>query len=87
MRMKPWAGFLIYIFSLLFLQSDVVSIQILSKSKLEKCVKSTDSHHELNCTIKIVINMAVPSGSVSELPFCGDNLGVIFFSSINYFLE
>ncbi|KAA3460159.1 protein HAPLESS 2 isoform X1 [Gossypium australe] len=52
MRMKPWA-------------SDVVSIQILSKSKLEKCVKSTDSHHELNCTIKIVINMAVPSGSSS----------------------
>ncbi|KAH1075098.1 hypothetical protein J1N35_027426 [Gossypium stocksii] len=59
-------GFLIYIFSLLFLQSDVVSIQILSKSKLEKCVKSTDSHHELNCTIKIVINMAVPSGSSSD---------------------
>ncbi|MBA0818285.1 hypothetical protein Gohar_025526, partial [Gossypium harknessii] len=42
--------------------SDVVSIQILSKSKLEKCVKSTDSHHEL----KIVINMAVPSGSSSD---------------------
>ncbi|PPD77394.1 hypothetical protein GOBAR_DD25674 [Gossypium barbadense] len=47
-------------------ESDVVSIQILSKSKLEKCVKSTDSHHELNCTIKIVINMAVPSGSSSD---------------------
>ncbi|XVF52830.1 hypothetical protein PTKIN_Ptkin05aG0050200 [Pterospermum kingtungense] len=55
--------FLICIFSLLFLRNEVVSVQILSKSKLEKCEKSTDSNDELNCTTKIVINTAVPSSS------------------------
>ncbi|KAL9433620.1 hypothetical protein AB3S75_028448 [Citrus x aurantiifolia] len=40
----------------------VVGVQILSKSKLEKCEKRTDSDN-LNCTTKIVLNMAVPSGS------------------------
>ncbi|XP_035843590.1 protein HAPLESS 2-like isoform X1 [Helianthus annuus] len=34
-------------------------VQILSKSKLEKCERSSDG--PLNCTSKIVINMAVPS--------------------------
>ncbi|XVF10664.1 hypothetical protein REPUB_Repub07fG0201900 [Reevesia pubescens] len=61
--MERSARFLIYIFSLLFLQNVVDSVQILSKSKLEKCEKSTDSNDKLNCTTKIVINMAVPSGS------------------------
>ncbi|KAK1587438.1 hypothetical protein Q3G72_012827 [Acer saccharum] len=37
-------------------------IQILSKSKLEKCEKSTDTAN-LNCTTKIVLNLTVPSGS------------------------
>ncbi|KAK6274792.1 hypothetical protein POUND7_004501 [Theobroma cacao] len=55
--------FLFCIFSFLCLQYEVVSVQILSKSKLEKCEKSTDSNDKLNCTTKIVINMAVPSGS------------------------
>ncbi|KAB2001819.1 hypothetical protein ES319_D11G021300v1 [Gossypium barbadense] len=41
----------------------VISVEILSKSKLEKCEKRTDSNDKLNCTTKIVINMAVPSGS------------------------
>ncbi|XP_040987934.1 protein HAPLESS 2 [Juglans microcarpa x Juglans regia] len=40
----------------------VAGVQILSKSKLEKCEKSSDSEN-LNCTKKIVLNMAVPSGS------------------------
>ncbi|PON47674.1 Protein HAPLESS [Parasponia andersonii] len=37
-------------------------VQILSKSKLEKCEKISDSDN-LNCTKRIVLNMAVPSGS------------------------
>nr|KJB39628.1 hypothetical protein B456_007G022400 [Gossypium raimondii] len=57
------ARFLIYMIRLLFLQNMVISVEILSKSKLEKCEKRTDSNDELNCTTKIVINMAVPSGS------------------------
>ncbi|XP_038679280.1 protein HAPLESS 2 isoform X2 [Tripterygium wilfordii] len=44
------------------LQSSVVAVQILSKSKLEKCEKVSDSD-SLNCTRKVVLNMAVPSGS------------------------
>ncbi|QCD91634.1 Generative cell specific-1 [Vigna unguiculata] len=40
----------------------VSGIQIISKSKLEKCEKNSDSNN-LNCTTKIVVNMAVPSGS------------------------
>ncbi|KAG4386332.1 hypothetical protein GLYMA_11G026100v4 [Glycine max] len=41
----------------------VVGIQIISKSKLEKCEKNSNSDDNLNCTTKIVLNMAVPSGS------------------------
>ncbi|GMY30216.1 protein HAPLESS 2 [Fagus crenata] len=40
----------------------VAGVQILSKSKLQKCEKTSDSGN-LNCTKKIVLNMAVPSGS------------------------
>ncbi|KAG9142424.1 hypothetical protein Leryth_024240, partial [Lithospermum erythrorhizon] len=40
-----------------------VAMQILSKSKLEKCEKSNDSSSALNCSSKIVINLAVPSES------------------------
>ncbi|KAJ7944873.1 protein HAPLESS 2 [Quillaja saponaria] len=40
----------------------VTGVQILSKSKLEKCEKNSDSGN-LNCTKKIVLNLAVPSGS------------------------
>ncbi|KAK1586624.1 hypothetical protein Q3G72_004329 [Acer saccharum] len=53
------------IFSLVFLcflTERAVGVQILSKSKLEKCEKSTDTDN-LNCTTKIVLNLAVPSGS------------------------
>ena len=45
---------------------DVVGVQILSKSKLEKCERNSASD-SLNCTKKIVLNMAVPSGSVRPL--------------------
>ncbi|XP_065850795.1 protein HAPLESS 2-like isoform X2 [Euphorbia lathyris] len=41
---------------------NVDGVEILSKSKLEKCEKVSDSS-PLNCTSKIVLNMAVPSGS------------------------
>lgn len=41
-----------------------LTIEILSKSRLEKCEKGSDSHQNLNCTRKIVLNLAVPSGSV-----------------------
>ncbi|XP_015385165.2 protein HAPLESS 2 isoform X1 [Citrus sinensis] len=56
--------FLLILFCILNLLSPrcVVGVQILSKSKLEKCEKRTDSDN-LNCTTKIVLNMAVPSGS------------------------
>ncbi|GMJ03876.1 GENERATIVE CELL-SPECIFIC 1, HAPLESS 2 [Hibiscus trionum] len=57
------ARFLIYIISLFSIQNKVISVEILSKSKLEKCEKRTGSDDNLNCTTKIVINMAVPSGS------------------------
>ncbi|XP_050227311.1 protein HAPLESS 2 [Mercurialis annua] len=40
----------------------VNGIEILSKSKLDKCEKNSGSD-SLNCTNKIVLNMAVPSGS------------------------
>ncbi|XP_065858181.1 protein HAPLESS 2-like isoform X2 [Euphorbia lathyris] len=40
----------------------VDGVEILSKSKLEKCEKGSDSS-ALNCTSKIVLNLAVPSGS------------------------
>ncbi|RYQ79857.1 hypothetical protein Ahy_Scaffold1g106648 isoform C [Arachis hypogaea] len=39
------------------------AVQIISKSKLEKCEKNSNSDDNLNCTTKIVVNMAVPSGS------------------------
>ncbi|KAJ0104526.1 hypothetical protein Patl1_18688 [Pistacia atlantica] len=46
----------------LFCPQGVVALQILSKSKLAKCEKRSESDG-LNCTTKIVLNMAVPSGS------------------------
>ncbi|BBH08966.1 hapless 2, partial [Prunus dulcis] len=47
----------------IFTPHDVVAVQILSKSKLDKCEKNSASGN-LNCTKKIVLNMAVPSGAV-----------------------
>ncbi|MED6119173.1 Transcriptional activator [Stylosanthes scabra] len=41
----------------------VATVQIISKSNLEKCEKNSHSDGNLNCTTKIVVNMAVPSGS------------------------
>ncbi|CAA7018294.1 unnamed protein product [Microthlaspi erraticum] len=42
--------------------SEVGGTQILSKSKLQSCEKTSDSGN-LNCSTKIVLNLAVPSGS------------------------
>ncbi|KAH7692398.1 Generative cell specific-1/HAP2 domain-containing protein [Dioscorea alata] len=47
---------------LLTLISAASAIEILSKSKLERCVRTSDSD-DLDCKKKVVINMAVPSGS------------------------
>lgn len=52
----------------LFVFNKVDGVQILSKSKLEKCEKTNDSGN-LNCSTKIVLNLAVPSGSVSIVIF------------------
>jgi hypothetical protein len=58
---------LFLIFVLGFLGPEGVDgVQILSKSKLEKCEKNSNSDN-LNCTKKIVLNMAAPSGSVNLL--------------------
>ncbi|XP_027362592.1 protein HAPLESS 2 [Abrus precatorius] len=45
-----------------FLLLHVAGVQIISKSKLEKCEKNSNSDN-LNCTTKIVVNIAVPSGA------------------------
>ncbi|WOL04600.1 protein HAPLESS 2 [Canna indica] len=47
---------------LLHLPPKIVAVEILSKSKLERCVKESNSD-SLDCEKKIVLNMAVPSGS------------------------
>ncbi|XP_056174592.1 protein HAPLESS 2 [Syzygium oleosum] len=41
----------------------VSGVEILSKSKLDKCEKTSASDDNLNCTKKIVLDLAVPSGS------------------------
>lgn len=46
-----------------------VAVEILSKSKLERCVQASGSD-SVDCEKKIVLNMAVPSGSVNAtFPF------------------
>ncbi|KAL8170399.1 hypothetical protein V2J09_022203 [Rumex salicifolius] len=53
----------LFIFLCVFTSNGVFSVEILSKSKLERCETSSNSKINLNCTRKIVINIAVPSGS------------------------
>ncbi|KAF8379435.1 hypothetical protein HHK36_028870 [Tetracentron sinense] len=55
---------LIFIFLCFHLEC-VFGVQILSKSKLDKCEKVSDSD-KLNCRKKIVLNMAVPSESCGK---------------------
>ncbi|KAK9143506.1 hypothetical protein Syun_012906 [Stephania yunnanensis] len=61
--------FLAFLFNLTILWSlaldPATAAQILSKSKLEKCEKVSESE-ALNCTKKIVVNIAVPSGASGE---------------------
>nr|GLL36018.1 protein HAPLESS 2 isoform X3 [Ipomoea trifida] len=59
--MKPLA--LTIFFAFYLSMQSVYSIQIISKSKLQKCEKASDSNQQLNCTNKIVIDLAVPSES------------------------
>ncbi|XP_057775732.1 protein HAPLESS 2 isoform X1 [Salvia miltiorrhiza] len=49
--------------ALFSLSGDILALQILSKSKLEKCEKVSDSDEPLNCTSKIILDLAVPSES------------------------
>ncbi|TMW89790.1 hypothetical protein EJD97_016629 [Solanum chilense] len=58
--MKPLV--LLLFFALFILLQYASAIQILSKSKLRKCEKISDSN-SLNCTNKIIIDLAVPSDS------------------------
>ncbi|XP_052211669.1 protein HAPLESS 2 isoform X5 [Diospyros lotus] len=60
-RMRP-LSLLLIIFSQFLSDHIAFGAQILSKSKLQKCEKFSDSS-SLNCTAKIVVNMAIPSES------------------------
>ncbi|XP_011029203.1 PREDICTED: protein HAPLESS 2 [Populus euphratica] len=61
--MRRYYVVIFLIFGIFLSYFTVQSIEILSKSKLERCEKASDSDNDLNCTRKIVLNMAVPSGS------------------------
>ncbi|GFZ02151.1 hapless 2 [Actinidia rufa] len=67
--MRPLTPIILIVFSHFLSRhlslSSVSAVQILSKSKLEKCEKVSDSG-SLNCSTKIVINMAVPGESSGE---------------------
>lgn len=64
----------LYLFCLVLLTGDGSStegVEILSKSRLESCVKASDSDH-LDCSKKVVVDLAVPSGTVrSYSQHCG----------------
>ncbi|KAL5559362.1 hypothetical protein UlMin_035573 [Ulmus minor] len=62
MRIQNQKHLLLILFLGLIASQTTLAVQILSKSKLDKCEKNSDSDN-LNCTKKIVLNMAVPSGS------------------------
>ncbi|KAL5552121.1 hypothetical protein UlMin_002297 [Ulmus minor] len=62
MRIQIQKHLLLIWFLGLIASQTTLAVQILSKSKLDKCEKNSDSDN-LNCTKKIVLNMAVPSGS------------------------
>ncbi|XP_043705307.1 protein HAPLESS 2 [Telopea speciosissima] len=70
---------LVLLFLCFLILKSVIGVEILSKSKLERCEKVSDSDI-LNCSKKIVVNMAVPSGTsggeasiVAELVEVEDN--------------
>ncbi|KAG1359197.1 hypothetical protein COCNU_08G006430 [Cocos nucifera] len=50
------------LFLLLLLHPSSTAVEVLSKSKLERCVRVSESD-QLQCHKKVVINLAVPSGS------------------------
>ncbi|XP_020202183.1 protein HAPLESS 2 [Cajanus cajan] len=62
MALRSYVTLIIFLLSFSFLASHVAGTQIISKSKLEKCEKNSNSDN-LNCTTKIVVNMAIPSDS------------------------
>lgn len=51
---------------LLLLHPTSTAVEVLSKSKLERCARASESD-QLQCHKKVVINLAVPSGSVGTL--------------------
>ncbi|KAI5655551.1 hypothetical protein M9H77_32738 [Catharanthus roseus] len=55
--------FFILLFTFFLSLPSISTLQILSKSKLEKCEKVSGSSNNLNCSRKVVIDLAVPSES------------------------
>ncbi|KAL5748675.1 hypothetical protein ACOSP7_025719 [Xanthoceras sorbifolium] len=62
MEIPKLKGLLSLVFLCILRPESADGVQILSKSKLEKCEKRSNTDN-LNCTTKIVLNLAVPSGS------------------------
>ncbi|KAI4372222.1 hypothetical protein MLD38_010481 [Melastoma candidum] len=54
---------LLFLWLMLLNVSTVLPVQILSKSKLERCERTSGPNDDLECTRKIIVNLAVPSGS------------------------
>ncbi|XP_074279994.1 protein HAPLESS 2 [Silene latifolia] len=69
MKASVLVYFIIYISSGIHINNNNAfgeALQILSKSKLEKCERSSadaNIHGDLNCTRKILVNIAIPSNS------------------------
>ncbi|XP_027182468.1 protein HAPLESS 2 [Coffea eugenioides] len=61
--MNPLYQFLVLLITSSLSLHPISTIQILSKSKLVKCEKTSDSIDNLNCTQKVVIDLAVPNES------------------------
>ncbi|KAL5981969.1 hypothetical protein ACLOJK_016036 [Asimina triloba] len=64
----PSQAFLLLLLSFVAAWESSVSVEILSKSKIEKCQKMSGSD-TLDCNKKIVVNMAVPSESSGREAF------------------
>lgn len=59
----------------------VIRVEILSKSKLEKCKKTSESD-KLNCNKKFILNMVVSSETVGEFCLFDSSAKYLFFPLI-----
>jgi hypothetical protein len=62
-RTAPCAALLLLLLAAIFAPAG--GVEILSKSRLERCARDSGAGANLACDRKIVLNLAVPSGSVS----------------------